>query len=56
MNDILDSLLEEYLQKFGDCFPVFEVGGSDEDLIEALRECIESGKPYEIEYKPHIIY
>ena len=54
--DIFASLLKEYLLKFGDCFPVFEVGGSEEDRIEALRECIKSGKPYETEYKPYIKY
>ena len=51
---IIGHLLHEYNEKFGDCFPIYDAPwGTAEELEKMLRECIESGKPYEIEYSPY---
>ena len=54
--DELDLLLMMYAKKFNDSFPVFCVAMTDSEMKDAIKECIESGKPYKIEHSPDIIY
>ena len=43
---MLDKLLEEYIDKFGEGFPTFQVfrGITEEERIAVVQECIDKGK------------
>lgn len=46
----MEEKLEQYVEQFGENFPLFIVGNMDEDeIIKVIDDCIESGEPYEIE-------
>lgn len=43
---MLDKLLDEYAEKFGDGFPMIPLawGKTDEEVCDTIRKCIEAGK------------
>lgn len=48
--------LNRYFEKFNEPFPVYEIRLSGEELINAIQECLDNNKKYEIEYIEDIIY
>ena len=41
--------MEKYKEKFGECFPLMLTRGmSDENVKEAIEECLKNNKPYEV--------
>lgn len=43
----MTELLERYLERFGENFPIFALAGLDDPQIEALlRQALETGEPY----------
>lgn len=40
---------EQYLQRFGDIFPLMQFWGGLEDAVEEIDRCLASGKPYKPE-------
>lgn len=47
---MLEKLLEEYKEKFGDAFPMFVVRNLDDgEIIKLVQKCIEANKPLELE-------
>lgn len=46
--DELDRLIDEYEYLFGEMIPLKMVHMSEEELTETLRECLKTGKPYEL--------
>lgn len=53
----MKELLEQYLEKFDDQFPLMLVRGMDEEeIITILKKCIEENKPYEIEFDEYANY
>lgn len=48
----MDELLDKYKDKFGECFPLMLTRGmSEEDIKDAINECLDKGKPYEVDDK-----
>lgn len=46
----MEKLLEEYVDKFNENFPIFLLKGIDEDeIMEMIKKCIDEDKPCEIE-------
>lgn len=44
---MLDDVLFEYADHFGDNFPVFMMlGRPDEEIIEIVQKCLRDGTPY----------
>ena len=43
---MLDKLLEEYIDKFGEGFPTYQVlrDKTEEESIKIIQECIDKGK------------
>ncbi|MGP4082061.1 hypothetical protein ACTWQL_19425 [Pseudalkalibacillus sp. R45] len=53
----MDKLLQQYVEKFKDNFPIFSVMGMDEAEIKKLIEkAIESNEHYEAVYKEYADY
>ena len=54
---MIDNLLREYAEKFGDSFPIYGCDYKDEDeLAEIIQDCINTNSPYEPQYKEDIDY
>ena len=50
-------LLEEYVEKFDDNFPIFMVMGmSDDDIIEILEDSIANDRKYNPEVIEGVVY
>lgn len=46
----MDKLLDEYKEKFGECFPLMLTRGmSEDDIIEIVKSCLKNNKPYEVD-------
>lgn len=54
--DDIDLLLMKYAEIFRRPFPIYGVTMTNGELKEALEKCIESGKPYEVEYEKDCMY
>lgn len=53
MDDQLEKLMFDYLKRFGDGFPSFQIMASrtDEETIEIIEECLKKGKDaYQLGY------
>lgn len=46
----IDKLLNAYVEKFNDTFPVKFVLMSEEELCATIQECIDTNTPYELDY------
>lgn len=45
----MDKVLDEYKEKFGECFPLMLTRGMEEKEIEEIaKKCIADNKPYEV--------
>lgn len=49
-NEEYKKVSQEYFFKFEEYFPELEYFGKD-DVITAMKKCIEKGKPYKTSYK-----
>lgn len=49
-------LLDQYVEKFGENFPIFGFNEDNKTLEEAIKECLEKGEPYKAEYKEGCVY
>ena len=47
MNEF-EGLLEEYMRQFDEAIPLSMVHMTNEELLDVLRECLSTGKPYEL--------
>lgn len=46
----MNELLDEYKEKFGECFPLMlTMGMSEERIKDTVKECIKKNKPYEVD-------
>ena len=55
--DEVDNLLEKYVERFEENFPIFLVLGMDgEEIHKLLEESLETGKPFRPELDPDKIY
>lgn len=46
----MDKLLDKYKEKFGECFPLMlTMGMSEEQIKDAINECLKNNKPYEVD-------
>ena len=43
-----ENLLREYMQQFDEAMPLNIVYMTDEQLLAVLKDCLKSGKPYEL--------
>lgn len=43
----MDELLDEYEERFGERFPLACCLASDDEIIEAIRECLRTGEKYD---------
>lgn len=51
MKLILEALLTQYVEKFGDNFPLFCIRGMDEDeIIKLVQKSLDDNKPVEVKY------
>lgn len=47
---MLDELLKEYIDAFGEAFPLMCcMGMARSEIADTIRKCIDSGKPFEPE-------
>ena len=46
---MVNKLLNEYVEKFGENFPLMIVRLNDDELAEVLNKCLDEGKPYEFD-------
>lgn len=46
----MKELLKQYFEAFSETFPLGEFTGTKEELIAVIRQCIESGTPYNSNY------
>ena len=55
---MLEELLEEYYEKFGENYPLMITSMlSSEEIIDDIRACLESGKPAQpMELDPELDY
>lgn len=54
---MLDKLLIEYADQFGDNFPIFDVKHLDEDeIIKIIESAIEKNEPYDPDYQDDVDY
>ena len=53
---MIDDLLKEYAEKFGEAFPLFAFPNDDEILISAIKKCIENNTIYKPEYDGEVLY
>lgn len=51
-----DELMEKYIEKFDDVFPVYGYPGDEEEMMEEMKKCLKTGKPYEVKYNPDYVY
>lgn len=49
------SLLDEYVERFDQSFP-FRMIPSGQNIDDILKECLEKGEPYKVEYKDDMDY
>lgn len=48
---MLDQLLIQYRDQFGENFPIMSLGGtSEDDLLKLIKKCLDTGEPYQIDY------
>lgn len=52
----MDELLRKYSDLFGEAFPMFGCPGDENDIIQSIRKCIKTQKPYEPTYDPKLDY
>ena len=49
---MIDKYLNEYLDKFGENFPIFGfMGIPDDEIIKTIKKCLKTGKPYVLKTK-----
>lgn len=55
---MLKDLLQQYVDRFGENFPVFmHMGQPNDELIRLIKQCLEKGKPYvPDDFDPEIDY
>lgn len=47
---MLEKLLTEYAERFGENFPIFSLRGTPEkEIIVILKQCLQDGTPYDHE-------
>ena len=53
-----DELLNAYAEKFNEPFPLYEVSGTDEEITNLIKQCLDNGTPYvpENKYSENISY
>ena len=52
---MLDELLLKYRDKFDDNFHIMSLRSANEnEIIRLIKDCLDKGKPYEIEYDPDV--
>lgn len=57
MIELLDELLNKYVEQFDDNFPIFAVRGKDEDeIIKIIQKCLDENQPYKAEYLGGVDY
>lgn len=48
MDDLIYELMDEYKAKFGDIFPrMMMMSASDEEVVAAIRQCLDTGQPFD---------
>lgn len=53
----MESKLQEYMDRFGEQFPLMMVQGmEDSEIIKLVDGCLESGEPYEPDYEDGVLY
>lgn len=53
----MNKLLIQYADKFNENFPMFIVGNKSESEIESIiQNCLDEGKPYDVETKEDCFY
>lgn len=52
------TLVEMYVEKFGETFPIFGIRKEDSNrnIDDIIEECIKKGEPYKPEYKKGNVY
>lgn len=54
---MLDRLLDEYLDKFGENFPIYMTRQmTDDQLLSTIEGAIKSGKPYSPKIEEDVLY
>ena len=54
---MLDKLLLQYREQFDENFPIMSLRGTPEvDLLKLIQGCLDSGKPYQIDYEANTDY
>lgn len=53
----MEDLLIEYVETFGDSFPLFCLMDlTDEEIIKLIKQCLKENKPYEVEQSEGVQY
>ena len=53
---MIDELLREYAEQFGEAFPVYSFPGDETELELKITECLNKDVPYEPEYDDDVDY
>ena len=54
--DEFDRWNAKYRERFGRYLPLYQVGGTPEQLVEIIRECLETGIPVGADQDDEIVY
>lgn len=55
MNEELDRLMDEYAERFDDQFPrMMMMSAPDEEVIAAIRQCLDTGQPFDPGLPEHV--
>jgi hypothetical protein len=54
---MLDEYLQKYVETFHENFPIYGfMGIDDEEIINTIKDCIKSGKPYVLDADDDICF
>lgn len=47
---------DEYFRVFDTYLPLMMMGGTEQELIEIIKECLKTGEPLELDYEEGVYY
>ena len=53
---MLEKYLQQYVDAFGENFPLFAFMGVEDEAINIIKNCLTNNKPYELETNGKILY
>ena len=53
---MLEEYLQQYVNAFGDNFPIFAFMGDEDEAIDTIKRCLKNNKPYELDADDDILF